>query len=186
MTVCGFSNGFAWADGEAYGHDGQPLASPVLKLGVSSGGFVEVGCGYMSMVAEFRRAVAGLGRTSFAGATATLPAVLRQMARLKRAELRALDLDYELQTAAFGLCGFVDGRFRGVVFYENRDFEPVEADAWTSPTVNRTPNSAADVLAMAQKQLRFVQVKAPSATGRQLTIARRSGRADFRRCRFPS
>jgi hypothetical protein len=58
------------------------------------------------------------------------------------------------------------------VLYESRDFEPVEADAWLSPSVDLTPSTADGVLKAAQVQLGYVQQGVPNATGETLAIAR--------------
>ena len=63
---------------------------------------------------------------------------------------------------------------RGVVFAEGASFEPKETSAWCSPDVGGAlPTTAQEVLAVAQRQLRFVRARHyPAATGRTLTIAR--------------
>jgi hypothetical protein len=63
---------------------------------------------------------------------------------------------------------------RGVVFAEASNFEPREAAAWLSPDVGGAlPATAGEVLAVAQRQLRFVRARHyPGATGKALTVLR--------------
>jgi hypothetical protein len=67
---------------------------------------------------------------------------------------------------------------RGVVFAEAANFEPMHASAWLSPDVGGAlPATAQEVLAVAQRQLRFVRTRHyPGATGktRRTGIAKRS------------
>ena len=172
MTVCGFAKtrdglGFAWADGEWY-RDYEPAGS-VEKL-VVAGNVVGVGCGYLSLLTEFRRLVGALGRATIESAILSLPAQLRQARDRWRADLISVGLAYNTRTA-FALCGVQDG-FRGFVLTDATGFSPEERDAWSSPNVNRDVNCAADVLDFAQAQVRFVQAVSPTATGRNLTVAR--------------
>jgi len=95
--------------------------------------------------------------------------MLRQARDGFRADLHSIDMAYEPHTV-YALCGVSDD-FRGFVFDEAHNLEPVECDSWSSPSVNRDINCAADVVDFAQAQIRYVQVKSPLATGRMLTIA---------------
>jgi hypothetical protein len=62
----------------------------------------------------------------------------------------------------------------GVVFTEGAGFEPREASAWLSPAVvGALPSTAAGILAVAQRQVRFVRDHHyPGATGGTLTVTR--------------
>jgi hypothetical protein len=175
VTVCGFARtrdgAFAWADSEAYGGDRRPLADPKKKLSVSAGGLVGMTTGYLTLCENFCSLVEDFGRASFASALERLPTMLRIARAGKRAELRALDMEYKFKTT-YALCTSAGGGFRGAVFFEGRDYEPVECDAWSSPDVDLAVNSANDVLDLAQKQIRFIQAKWPTATGRKLAIAK--------------
>ena len=84
---------------------------------------------------------------------------------------RDLEIAYELPTN-YAVAGWSGDTVRGAVFYESRDYEAVECDAWFSPSVEAEPQSAEDVLAIAQRQLKVVQRSIPAATGRDLTIAK--------------
>ena len=90
-------------------------------------------------------------------------------AKIKHA--REYDYAYNAK-AAYALLGCSAGQMRGAVFDERRNFEPVEADEWLSPYVDAEPESAAGVLAVAQRQLQYVRRECPDATGRMLTVAR--------------
>jgi hypothetical protein len=72
------------------------------------------------------------------------------------------------------LIGLCDGEMRGAVLAEAVNFEPREASAWLSPDVGGPlPATAEDVLAVAQRQVRFVQDHHyPGATGKTLTVLR--------------
>jgi hypothetical protein len=84
---------------------------------------------------------------------------------------REIEVPYESPTN-YALVGWSGDAIRGAVFYESRDFEAVECDAWFSPNVEGEPQTAEDVLATAQRQLRVVQRSIPAAGGRDLTIAK--------------
>jgi hypothetical protein len=98
---------------------------------------------------------------------------LRQACAEQHAHCRAIGAAYEVGLTC-GLIGVAAGEMRGVIFEEAADFEPRDAAAWLSPDVGGAlPTSAQDVLAFAQRQLRFVRARHyPGATGRTLTIAR--------------
>ena len=72
------------------------------------------------------------------------------------------------------MIGLCEGEMRGVVFAEVANFEPRDASAWFSPDVGGLlPTTAQDVLAVAQRQLRFVRARHyPGATGKTLTVLR--------------
>ncbi len=174
MTVCGFAktrdgSAFVWADGEAY-RDREPLSRPVVKLGVSQSQIVGVASGYLDLTERFRTTIEGFG-AQFGLAIARLPEVLRFARAWKMKRCRDLEIAYESPTN-YAIAGWSGDTVRGAVFYESRDFEAVECDAWFSPSVEAEPQSAEDVLAIAQRQLKVVQRSIPAATGRDLTIAK--------------
>jgi hypothetical protein len=72
------------------------------------------------------------------------------------------------------LIGVAAGDMRGAVFAEAANFEPREAFAWLSPDIGGAPPATAtEVLAVAQRQVRFVRDHHyPGATGRTLTVLR--------------
>jgi len=174
MTVCGFATrdgiAWAWADGEAY-RDDEPLPAPAIKLGVSPGGLVGFSTGYRDLSEAFRRTVVGFGPVSVDAAIRLLPEVLRFARARKIKRCRDLAIAYEPPTN-FAVAGWSGDAVRGAVFYENRDFAAVEASAWLSPAIEAAPQSAADVLAIAQRQLEIVRRAIPDASGRDLTIAK--------------
>ena len=176
MTVCGFvvggSGGYVWGDGEQY-LKGRPMTHPIEKVAASPGGLAAVSTGHSSLCAKVRRLVAGLGLASLSGAIARLPAHLRQACAEERAHCRAIGARYEVDLTC-GLIGVCDGEMRGVVFAEAANFEPRDASAWLSPDVGGAlPATAQEVLAVAQRQLRFVRSRHyPGATGKTLTVVR--------------
>ena len=70
--------------------------------------------------------------------------------------------------------GVAAGEMRGVVFAEAANFEPREAAAWLSPDIGgAVPATVQEVLAVAQRQLRFVRARLyPGATGKMLAVLR--------------
>jgi hypothetical protein len=172
MTCCGFvardGDAYIWSDGEQY-LNGRPMTHQIEKVVTSAGGLAAVATGLASLCGEVRCLVAGLGGASLSDALRRLPAHLRQACAEERTHCRAIGAAYEIDLVC-GLIGLCDGEMRGVVFAEAAGFEPREAAAWLSPDVGGTlPATAQEVLAVAQRQLRFV---------RSLSIpARRAGRS---------
>jgi hypothetical protein len=125
------------------------------------------------LCAEVRRLVAGVGGASLSGAIRALPHELRKACAEERAHCRAIGARYEVDLTC-GLIGLCEGEMRGVVFAEAANFEPRDASAWLSPDVGGLlPTTAQDVLAVAQRQLRFVRTRHyPGATGKTLTVVR--------------
>jgi len=174
VTVCGFAKtrdgrAFAWADSEVY-RDDSPVGSAV-KLACSQAGIVGAATGYLDLAKEFVQRVERLGAMSISGAIATLPARLRAARDAKIKRMRELDCAYEPHTV-YGLVGWTGAEMLGAVFDEGRDFAPVITEAWLSPHVDASPATAAEVLAVAQKQLGYVRQHIPKATGLMLSIAR--------------
>jgi hypothetical protein len=61
----------------------------------------------------------------------------------------------------------------GVVFAESSNIEPRDADVWLSPEVGgMAPATAAEVVEVAQRQLRLVRSLCRGATGKTLTVLR--------------
>jgi hypothetical protein len=173
VTICGFSTArgvaYVWSDGETY-RDDEPAGS-MEKLVISPGALVGIVTGFASLARQFRDLVGSLGEMSFQGAVAAIPPRLRAARDEKIKSMRALGLAYD-ELTTYAVVGPSDGGMRGVVCYESRDFEPVEADAWLSPHVDRMPSTSAEVLEAAQAQLRFVRRKCPGASGGKITIAK--------------
>jgi hypothetical protein len=174
MTICGFAktrdgSAFVWADGEAY-RDSEPLSAKVVKLGVSPSGLCGISTGYFDLSERFRKTIEGFG-AQFDFAVRRLPETLRFARAWKVKRCRELEISYESPTN-YAVAGWSGDTVRGAVFYESRDFEAVEADAWFSPSIEAEPQNAEDVLATAQRQLKVVQRSIPAATGRDLTVAK--------------
>ena len=105
------------------------------------------------------------------GAIRALPHELRKACAEERAHCRAIGARYEVDLTC-GLIGLCEGEMREVVFAEVANFEPRDASAWFSPDVGGLlPTTAQDVLAVAQRQLRFVEP--------DTTRARRERRSRF-------
>ena len=180
MTCCGFvirgDDGYLWGDGEQYPF-GQPTTDPMEKTATSPGGLAAVATGQVVLCEQVRRLVAGLGLAPFSDALRRLPRELREACAEERAHCREIGARYEVDLAC-GLIGLCDGEMRGVVFAEAANFEPMHASAWLSPDVGGAlPATAQEVLAVAQRQLRFVRTRHyPGATGktRRTGIAKRS------------
>jgi hypothetical protein len=176
MTCCGFivreSDAYLWGDSEQY-LNGRPMTHPIDKVAISPSGLAAVATGLASLCAEVRRLVADLGLASLSNAIARLPHELRQACAKEHAHCREIGARYEVDLA-LGLIGPCNGEMRGVVFAEAANFKPREAAAWLSPNVGGAlPTTAQEVLAVAQRQLRFVRTRHyPGATGRMLTITR--------------
>lgn len=110
--------------------------------------------------------MAGLGHASFASAIRTLPPLLR---RAVAQDSAARDEPYTMSTT-FALCG----SHGGAVFDPRHGYEPQMRASWASPHVDRgAPESAQDVLTIAQAQIRvIIDEIASSATGGRLTVAK--------------
>lgn len=175
MTVCGFriaaggAFALAWADGEIYRDDA--VVGELTKLARSPAGLVGIATGFADLARQWRGMVKALGYASFDSAVAALPAQLRAARAVKVQHAR--DHGYAIDVATtYALSGCSYGHLRGAVFYERRNFEPTEADAWLSPYIDAEPETADAVLAVAQRQLTYVQRECPGATGGMLSIAR--------------
>jgi hypothetical protein len=176
MTCCGFvardGDGYIWGDGEQY-LNGRPMTHQIEKVAASPGGIAAVATGHSSLTDKVRRLVAGLGLAPLSTAVARLPHDLRKACAEERAHCRAIGARYEVDLTC-GLIGSCDGAMRGVVFEEQANFAAREAFAWCSPDVGGPlPATAQEVLAVAQRQLRFLRARHyPGATGKRLTVVR--------------
>jgi hypothetical protein len=97
--------------------------------------------------------------------------MLRAALAEKQKALRDLGM-FERTTTTFAIVGWAGSDMLGLVFYQNRNFEATESDAWYSPNVDAWPESAEDVLVVAQAQIAIVRQTNPAATGLDLTIAK--------------
>jgi hypothetical protein len=170
MTVVGFNKrpggALVWADSELYLR-GAPFGSKT-KLIATESGLVGIGTGNNWILEAYDGAVARSG--TFRDAVSILPAILRGKAAQRRQAHR--DDEPYRQVTTCALVGWSNGETRGVIFLEERRFDPIEADAWSSPHVDARPSTAAEALAVAQAQMKIFRRQIPGASGLTLTVAR--------------
>ena len=99
----------------------------MTKLAVSPAGWIGLAVGFADLVGQYRDRIKAYGATPFERAVSTLPHELRAARDAKIEHARDYGYAYHAKTA-YALIGCSAGRIRAVVFYEHRDFAPVEAD----------------------------------------------------------
>ena len=129
-----------------------------------------IGTGSNSILEAYDGAVALSG--TFRDAVSILPAILRRKAEMVAPAAHRDDGSPYRQATECALVGWSNGETRGVIFLEERGFEPIESDAWSSPHVDARPSTAAEALTVAQAQMKILRRKIPGATGLNLTVAR--------------
>ena len=144
----------------------------MTKLAVSPSGVIAISTGYAQLAERLNEFVIGAGSMAISEMISRLPVSLRARAAAKRSWHLDHGFPYD-DRGACALVGYDYGAARGVIFLEERGFDPIEADAWSSPHVNvARPSTAAEALAVAQAQMRLLRRTIPDATGLNFTVAK--------------
>ena len=123
MTVCGFANGFVWAE-LLEGYIGnRAVPEPIQKLVVTGGNLVGVGHGHKTLVDAFMSVLAGLGRASLESAMTSSAAAASARAssrwRRPRRDLRGLRRSWRRHVRPASRIRASGVRFVGVSAYRS-------------------------------------------------------------------